>query len=352
MYDRDSLLAAIDLAALADELLGPRAGSARTPMWRCPNAGHAQTGRSPPLSVFDSHRGEQRWHCHGCGEGGTAIDLVLSCRGGTFREALEYLARRAGHNDRGLDWEPPRPASPRRPRQSGCRDPLGLQRYVDDCAERLWKPDGRSIRRWLTDVRGLPSDVLAENRIGADLGPRRQPRPEGMPRASGSVLPAISRGHVVYAQLRVPKPGPGRPRYLNPTTELATNPRVTRMRPAECRHPEVIVTEGCIDALSAAAGGYRAVAVLSAGYSDEATAVALARLPHPLVLAFDSDDAGQSAARRLAALLESRLRPPVVVDIGSGDLNDALLRSDDWATDLPSRVEGAVLARPRHAIGR
>lgn len=61
MYDRDALLSAVDLAQLADDLLGPRSGSARTPMWRCPNPGHAQTGRTPPLSVFASHRGEQRW---------------------------------------------------------------------------------------------------------------------------------------------------------------------------------------------------------------------------------------------------------------------------------------------------
>lgn len=83
MFDRDALLAAVDLRALADDLLGPPSGGGRSPMWPCPSAQHAQTGRTPPVSIFTSRRGEQRWRCHGCGDGGTAIDLVLAVRGGT-----------------------------------------------------------------------------------------------------------------------------------------------------------------------------------------------------------------------------------------------------------------------------
>ena len=339
MYDRDALLAAVDLMGLADELLGARSGSQRSPMWHCPTPQHAQTGRTPPLSVFHSHQGEQRWRCHGCGEGGTAIDLVVACRGGTVREALDYLAGRVGHHYHSIDWAPPRRPTMKRPiMQRGCRDPEGLKRYVDDCATRLWRPEGRAIRRWLTNIRGIPADVLEENRIGADLGARTQDRPEGMPRALGAVLPTISKGEVIYAQVRVPHPDPGRPRYLNPTSDLAPNPRVTRMRPAECSHPEVIVCEGAIDALSAATAGYRAVGVLSAAYCDEAVAVALARLPQPLVLALDADEAGQAATARLTALLEARGRTPVHLDIREGDLNDAMRRFEDW----PIRLEVAV----------
>src|SRR5690606_13614482 len=182
--------------------------------------------------------------------GGTAIDLVVACKGGNVRDALDFLAGRVGHPDCGGDWSPPaRPAVKRSPVDRACRDPEGLRRYVDECAERLWKPEGRAIRRWLTNVRGIPADVLDANRIGADLGARRQERPDGMPRALGAVLPTIAQGEVTYAQIRVPHPDPGRPRYLNPTSDLAPNPRVTRMRPVDCRRPEVIVTEGAIDAL-------------------------------------------------------------------------------------------------------
>lgn len=350
MYDRDALLAATDLPALADDLLGPHRGSAASAMWQCPNDQHAQTGRTPPLSVFTSRRGEQRWRCHGCGEGGTAIDLVLACRGGSLREAMGYLADRSGHHDHSPDWEPPRRTT-RPPRQAsaGCRDEEGLQGYVDECADRLWKPEGRAIRKWLTDDRGIPVDVLRENRIGADLGSRVQPRPEGMPHSQGAVLPVIRQGQVIYAQIRVPHPGPDRPKYLNPTSALASNPRMARMRPTECQHLEVIVTEGAIDALAAAAGGYRAVGVLSATYCDESVALALSRLPHPLVLAFDADEAGRAGADRLAALLEAKQRPPVVLDLGSGDLNEAMRGSEDWPARLSASVDRSFATR--HALG-
>ena len=162
-----------------------------------------------------------------------------------------------------------------------------------------------------------------------------------MPRALGAVLPTIDQGDVVYAQIRVPHPDPGRPRYLNPTSDLASNPRVTRMRPVDCRRPEVIVTEGAIDALSAATAGYRAVGVLSAAYGDEAVAAALARLRQPLILAFDADEAGQAASARLTALLEVRGRTPVRLEIREGDLNDAMRRSADWPARLDHAVEQA-----------
>lgn len=342
MYDRDALLAAVDLRALADELLGPPTGGGRSPMWPCPSAQHAQTGRTPPVSIFASRRGEQRWRCHGCGDGGTAIDLVLACHGGTPRDAMTYLAERAGHREQPDDWRPTRRPAPRTLPPAGCRDPEALDRYVNECAEQLWRPDGQAMRRWLTNIRGLPRNVLIENRVGADLGPRVQSRPDGMPRAAGIVLPTIESGHAVYAQIRVPHPQSDRPRYLNPTSDLATNPRLTRARPVETRHSQVVVTEGAIDALSAAAAGYRSVAVLSAAYGDEAVATALAKLPHPLVIAFDADDAGRAGAHRLASLLDARQRPPLVVDLGHGDLNDAMRRSDAWPKQMTQIVDHAV----------
>ncbi|HMQ35730.1 MAG TPA: hypothetical protein PKD53_33805, partial [Chloroflexaceae bacterium] len=52
-------------------------------------------------------------------------------------------------------------------------------------------------------------------------------------------------------------------------------------------------------------------ALFYATYGDEAVATSLAKLPHPLVLAFDADDAGRAGAHRLASLLDARQRPPV-----------------------------------------
>ncbi|RMH80570.1 MAG: toprim domain-containing protein [Actinomyces sp.] len=343
MYDRDALLAATDLRSLADDLLGPGHGRGRSRMWPCPNPNHAQTGRTPPVSIFTSRRGEQRWRCHGCGDGGTAIDLVLACHGSTIRDAMAYLAARAGHHER--PCQPPVSKPIRRPaptrEAAGCYDLDGLNRYVDECAERLWHPEATRLRHWLTHTRGLPAEVLARNRIGADLGPRRQPRPDGMPRASGVVLPVITARRATYAQIRIPNPRPDWSRYLNPSGKLAANPRLARIRPPAVQHPEIIITEGMIDALTAATAGYRTVALLSAAYADEAAAVALAKLPHPLVIALDPDQAGQAAAQQLAALLETRGRQPVVLHLSAGDLNDMMRTSRNWHGTLDRHLNEA-----------
>ncbi len=348
MYDRDAIIAAVDLRILADELLGPHSGTARTPTWRCPDSEHQQTGRTPPVNIFTSRRGEQRWRCHSCGEGGTAIDLVMACQHLDIRDALDLLARRVGQTEQPPTWTP----APRRPPthvagepERGCRDQAAMDRYIDSCARALFVPEGKEIHRWLTETRGLPDDVLRANKVGADLGPRRQRRPEGMPRTGGAVLPVHFDGHAVYAQIRVPHPRGDGPRYLNPASDLAPNPRMARLQPSEQRHPEVVVTEGTIDALSAATAGYRSIAVLSASYPDRAVAHALSRLPDPLVLAFDQDAAGQAAAERLKTLLEAQLRPPANLVLPEGDLNESLVQSTDWPKEMSLRVNASTSDR-------
>jgi hypothetical protein len=353
VYDRDALLAAVDLRALADELLGPRTGTGRTPTWPCPNPQHAQTGRTPPLSVFTSRRGEPRWRCHGCGTGGTAIDLITTTQHITVREALDHLARRAGHHPRPDTWTPtPRTERTPVPDRVACTDLTALNAYVDDCARTLWGPAGTPVRRWLTDERRLPAEVLEANRIGADLGRRRQPRPHGMPNVAGAVLPAIEHGDVVYAQIRVPYPWEGGSRYYNAAADLAANPRIARCRPARCLHPELLVTEGHIDGLSAAAAGYRAVSILSAGYPDASVALTLARLAQPLVIVFDPDGPGRAGVEQLITLLHGHQRQPRVIELDSGDLNDTHRNATDWHHELPARVRAAAPARDGPALAR
>ena len=131
-------------------------------------------------------------------------------------------------------------------------------------------PDAEAIRRWLTHTRGLPDDVLRANRIGADLGTQRQPRPiltaggqwvlgwptadsdnAGIPkvRRAAVVLPVLVDGRACYAQLR-PLGWPGGPKYLHARGALAPNPRVGVVQPARAfdfpfgRRDELIVTEG------------------------------------------------------------------------------------------------------------
>lgn len=344
MFERDRILAAVDLTVLADELLGARKGAQASASWPCPNPQHPQTGRTPPVSVFRSRRGEQRWRCHGCGDGGSAIDLVVAVTGCDVRDAFETLARRVGAQP-----EAPTYPAPVRARALTAHDAQGLAAYVRDCSERLWRRDGRAVRAWLMGERGLPAPVLRANPVGADPGPNRQPRPAGVPRAGlAAVFPAVERGQPVYAQLRRLRPRDDQPKFLNVAGSLAANPKVARYRPVQDRDGIVIVTEGPIDALSAAAAGFRAVAVFGATAADPEVAARLASTPGRLVLAFDADAAGHAGSERLEQMLRDLQRPARILSPPDGvnDLNDWLrAEGKAWRAALQASVDVVLEAR-------
>ncbi|MGI8709703.1 MAG: toprim domain-containing protein [Acidimicrobiales bacterium] len=329
-YDRDELLRRIALDELCDELLGPRKGRGRFASWRCPSPTHGpQTGRTPPLTVFTSRVGEQRWRCHACGAGGTALDLVMISNHLGFADALEALARRCTlrPTDRpsaALRSAEPRPVAALAPPPP---NPV-IERYVAACERVLASPTGADIRWWLFS-RGFSLPLLAANRVGADPGPQRLSRPKGLPRGGpGAVFPVLEHREAVYAQLRCLDED--KLRWTNPSAHIATSPHLASILLAgPPRRPDLLmVTEGMTDALTAADAGYPAVALLGVGLADEAMAKTLAqRWPdRQLVVAFDAGGPGRSGSRRLVALLAeqgaakrtSALQLPRGVD----DLND------------------------------
>jgi DNA primase len=364
VHDRDRILEVTDLAALADEVLGPRTGTARSPTWPCPNPNHAQTGRTPPLTVFRARNGTQRWHCHGCGAGGTAIDLLVATTTLDVRGAIEALARRSGARDQ----PPVRPATRRAPARPPVErrvsDPAGLDAFVEDCARRLWVPQGRAVLRWLTQTRCIPGDVLRANRIGADPGRRHQARPPGMPAAGWAVVLPVHEGdQAVFAQLRLLS-NSGLRRYLNARSDLAPNPRLGLYHPAEPTGSCTLITEGVFDALSAAAAGHRGAALLGAAVpepddtnpSARALGGRLARLPQPLLTALDADPAGALATERLHRILAHHGITPAALHLPAGvkDLNEWMQHSPQWPQALEAELRTALACVPRRsmALGR
>ena len=342
------------MVQLADDLLGAHGGSERSPCWSCPDPAHSgQTGRTPPVTIFTDRTGDQRWHCHSCFAGGTAIDLVMQVRQVGVREALQEIASRTG-------TPPLRPGERfhRRPgRVAAAAGSLSrpsprvvpaLTTYVDECAEALWGNEGAPIRRWLSDTRGLPEKILRANKLGADLGPGRQTRPDGVPAVRRAVvLPVLLAEGACFVQLRTLGQTPGFPKYLNSRDSLTPNPRLGIYMPDAAdmdlnQRPEILVTEGIIDALSAATAGYRSVAVLGAGFPDRSVAVTLARMSGPLVVAFDPDTAGQTGARRLIELLAGQRREAGLLRLPGVDLNERAVESQDWPVELAARVQQAT----------
>jgi hypothetical protein len=191
-------------------------------------------------------------------------------------------------------------------------------------------------REHLADLRDLAStpgaDYLARRGIPLDLavaaGVRYAPAWYG--RRPAVVFPALDRaGELVAAQGRYidgrddPKTRTTGPAKAG-TFHVSSIVNGREYGPRDKVAPAVIVTEAPIDALSLAAAGYPALALFGAGMRPPwlHTACGLRRV----LLAFDADDTGDSAASELRALLESygatceRLRPD-----GGKDWNELLL---------------------------
>jgi len=127
--DRAALLAHVSISAVLEQLVGPP----RHQAWRCPSPNHAQTGRTPPVSIDE---GKGVWCCHGCGRGGTAIDALMVAHSITTAEAFTRLREATG-----LDRKPDHPprATTRRPEPAPPADAAEI--LATWTAARGWSPD-------------------------------------------------------------------------------------------------------------------------------------------------------------------------------------------------------------------
>ena len=106
-YDRDDVLARVDLAALVGEVAGPGRREGTRWRFRCP----FHEDRTPSLDVAEVD-GVELWKCRaGCG-GGSAIDFVMLDQRVEFVEALQRLGERYG----GVPQSPSPARAPQRSR--------------------------------------------------------------------------------------------------------------------------------------------------------------------------------------------------------------------------------------------
>jgi hypothetical protein len=358
-YDRDEVLARTDLAQLATDICGPPAGRGRSARWHCPNPDHPDT--HPSMTVFSGLRTE-RWKCHACGEGGTAIDLWMISQHAGVGGAITALGDRCG-----ADTPAPAAAPPRLMYLQAKPIPIPLpapqvdrgfdvrvESYVASAAELLWSPPGEGARHWLRS-RGLSDAVLRANRVGYDPGPRGLRRPKGLPwRGSGIVLPILGPGeHAIWVQTRYLDPhGTGR-KYDSVASDIAANPRVATIRaPKPPRPGVVILTEGIPDGLTVAHTCAQPVAVVGTGNTGPDVAQRLhAAFPQAdFVVAFDNDIAGRTTGPKLGAHL-AELGHLVIATTAPSPHNDL---NDWWRADpdgLTEKIENTLQSPLHRAAG-
>jgi len=335
-HDLTRLIAAVDLEALADQLLGGHRGHGSGCRWRSPVPDHPQTGRTPPMSIFTDRSGVQRWTCWATGRSGTAIDLVATALRLDVGDAITWLNDRHGQIPAAVRQREQAPTHPT-PGPSAA-----LHAYTAACQQLLWTRAGRTALGWLTDRRCIDRATLRANRVGYDPGPARLPRPRGLPfRGPGVVLPTFDQaGQLVYVQVRYLDADTAGRKYDNPSAVHGTKPPLSWPRPSQppSTSSPLLICEGTLDAMTVTTAGIAAVALIAAGDAHQAVA-AIAAIDGPLVIAVDNDPAGHSAARILRDRLLDAGRGDVAALTLPGDVNELAQRTG-WR--FPAVLRAAV----------
>jgi len=302
----------------------------------------------------------QRWKCFGCGRSGDAFGFVMERESVEFPEALRMLAR-----DAGIELERRDPASAA---AAGAKDAAYA---ACEWACRWFQGNlrGSPAAEYLKG-RGLTGETAREWRLGfapdswdglLDAAARDG---VGVPalEAAGLVVPRRS-GDGFYDRFRnrVTFPisdtqgrvvgfgartlGDEEPKYLNtPETALFQKGRLLfgldRAKDEAMRARSLAVMEGYTDVIMAHQHGFRtAVAGLGTAFTPEHAAL-MRRFADRVVLVYDSDAAGRTAAERaLSVLLGSELDARVaVLPEGKDPCELLVLRG---AAPLRTSLEGA-----------
>lgn len=325
--DAKQVADAVDLIALATELLGPPKGRGRSAKWPSPVPGHAQTGATPPMGIFVGNDGRQRWKCFATGESGDAIDLVRIAEQVDFQTAYKRIKSRGGISTVGPTraLPPPITGAPR-----VVARPTELEQFVHDCGAAL-----SSGHPWLA-AHGF--DLRTAQHYGIGRAENVQAPTLQFPINDGFVLPVLGRsGELVGADIR----SFGNAKYLKISS--SSDDGLNYVLPERRVRGDIIgVTEGSIDAYAFAHHvGVPTIGVGSASLANQRTAdqIAKAAIGRTVVLAFDDDDAGNRASEILAEHL-----PRVAwLELHGGDVGDAVARG----LRLDRRVR--MLVPPPHA---
>lgn len=291
--------------------------------------------KTPSFSVNPDR---QFYHCFGCGVGGDVFKFIQEIDRVTFVEAVKFLAERAGI------------ALPERSGPSREEAEAADELYrANDLAQKyfhhlLLKDDVGTNARTYLQTRSLTDETIA--RFGLGYAPpewnallkvagRRGLSPQILERAGLALQSSKSSDHYDRFRDRITFPIANlsdrtiafgaralqpdqEPKYLNsPETTIYHKGRVlyglSISRDAIRRQDAVLVVEGYMDLISLAQAGIQHVVATSGTALTEDHGRLLARFARQVVLLFDGDAAGSTAAMRaLEVLLGTGLDARVV----------------------------------------
>ena len=316
MYPREIVEAIKDRSDIVD-LIGTyvslkRAGSNYGGL--CPF--HSE--KTPSFTVFPDN---QSFFCFGCEAGGDAFSFIMRVENLDYPGAVEFLAKRSGVELPTDGREERKGVSRKRVFEMN----LLAARFWRDC---LFDPViGKSGMEYLTEKRGLPLSIIrrfglgyAPNDFGALTAVLRkngfsdEEMKEaflcGISQRTGRafdmfrdrvMFPVIDNTGNVIAFSGRDVGGQDNRKYVNssdtPAFQKRRNLFALNFAKNHCAE-QLILCEGNIDVVSLHAAGFEnAVASLGTALTDEQARV-LAKYTKQVILAYDSDEAGQRAAHR------------------------------------------------------
>ena len=274
--------------------------------------------KTPSFTVFPDN---QSFFCFGCEAGGDAFTFIMRTENLDYKGAIEFLAKRSGVELPTDGREERRGVSRKRVFEMN----LAAARFWREC---LFDPViGKAGMDYLTEKRGLPLSIIrrfgigyAPNDFGALTAVLRkngfsdEEMKEaflcGISQKSGRafdlfrdrvMFPVIDNTGNVIAFSGRDVGGQDKRKYVNSSDTPAFQKRRNLFALNFARNhcaDQLILCEGNIDVVSLHAAGFEnAVASLGTALTDEQARI-LAKYTKQVILAYDSDEAGQRAAHR------------------------------------------------------
>ncbi len=276
--------------------------------------------KTPSFSVSPD---KQIYHCFGCGKGGGVVNFIMEIENLDFRDAVSFLARRAGMPE---PEDRPDENSSRRARM------LELNRdaaqFFHDCLSTA--PDRQKALAYI-EKRGISGRMIRNFGLGFapdswnslrdamlrkgyseremfDAGLIKQGNSSGFYDIFRNRLmfPVIDvRGSVIGFSGRIL--GDGEPKYLNSreTLVFSKSRNLFALNLAKkSKNGYIILSEGNIDVVSLHQAGFdSAVASLGTSLTPEQARL-ISRYTGEVIIAYDNDGAGKKAAQRAIGILE------------------------------------------------